>query len=130
MWHHHKCKTRVVVPLVLLGRLFGRLGGDGVGADGSVDLLVESLDVVGLDASLDVLAEVGLVLLWLVFRQSVHVGRNVAAVDVLAVHLRIQLLAVLAKPCKPLVAVRNVESSVKGTLTSSSPINHHSPFYT
>ena len=45
-----------------------------------------------------------------------HVITNMATIDVLAVDLSIKLLVILAESSKMLFTVRNIESSIKGTL--------------
>lgn len=72
-WHFHKgIRNRrdfpsfLFLPLVLFWSRLGGLDHSRIGPDGGVDLLVQRFHVVGLDSLLDVLAEVGLVLLRLI----------------------------------------------------------------
>lgn len=78
---------------------------------------VQLLDVFGLDLSLDPLGEVRLVLFGRLLLHLLHVLRHMAAHDVLAQHLRVQLLVLAAVAHKPLVAVRDVQPAVQRALS-------------
>jgi hypothetical protein len=105
------------LPLVL--GLLGALGLDllkGVLTDLLVDLLVELLKTVGLDLLVDVARELGLVTLLVVVGKSLHVLSDVAGEDVLAEGLSVKLLGLDVVTGETLLGVRDVETTVGGTL--------------
>jgi len=83
-----------VVTLVLGSLNCGLLGGRSwVGADGSVCLGVELLNVISSDLVLDVLRELALESSTILFLELLHVVSNVATEDVRAKDLSLELLA-------------------------------------
>jgi hypothetical protein len=96
---------------LLLGSLWGR-----VGADGLVGLGVHGLKVVGVDASLDELGELASVALLVLLLQLAHVVGNMSAHDVRAEDLSVELLLLLVPAGEAVLAVRDVEAAVDGTL--------------
>ena len=89
---------------------------EGVGTDGSVGLLVHVLDVIGLDAVLDVLCELALEGVLIVLLEHAHVLGHVLTVDVVAQHVRVQSFGVRIIAGETFLRVRNVESTVRRTL--------------
>merc|ERR1712093_44625 len=88
----------------------------GVGTDGLVDVLVEGLDILGLDAVLDVLRELLGVLLGVLLGKLLHVVGNVAAEDVLPEDLSVELLLLSGVAGETGVRVGNVEATIAGAL--------------
>ena len=91
--------------LCSLGAGLVDLAGNGSARMAAWTFLYSSSMSSGLIPPLDELAEVGVVLLQLVFHHGLHVRSNVATVDVLPMDLSIELFIFLVKSCKPLIAV-------------------------
>jgi len=105
-----------VPSLLLAGLGAGHLDGGWAGADGVVHLLVQGLHVLGVDAVLDVLAELAAVGLLVVLLQLVHVLADVAAEDVLAVRLGVELVGLSVVAWESLGGVGDVQTAVDGSL--------------
>lgn len=88
----------------------------GVLADLLVCVLVELLKTVGLKVVVDVAAELGLVALLIVVGEGLHVLGNVAAEDVFAESLGIELLAFDVVTGETVLGVGNEDATVRGTL--------------
>mmetsp|Transcript_26922 Transcript_26922/g.46401 ORF Transcript_26922/g.46401 Transcript_26922/m.46401 type:complete len:270 (-) Transcript_26922:157-966(-) len=104
------------VFLLLLRHLLLCQFGRRVFANLLVALRVQVLDLVGLDAFLDVAREGLLILLRVGVLQQVHVLRHVLAEDVLAENLSVELLLLLAVAREASHAVRNVDATIAGAL--------------
>merc|ERR1712216_371633 len=87
-----------------------------VGTDGLVDSEVHVLHAISSDTCLDVLGELGSVLLGLFLVECLHVGGHVPSEDALLVSLSIVLLLFSVVAVEPLVAVRDLEATVEGAL--------------
>ena len=111
-------ETRLTDALTLDG-LALLLGERGVGADGVMRLLVDLLEVVRVDALLLVAAELTVVRLGVLLEQVTHVVRDVAAEDVLAQDLAVELLLLVVVADQTALAVRNVKATVKRALHRS-----------
>jgi len=100
--------------LVLLGRLVRR----GL-ADLLVDLEVHVLHGIGIDTSLNVLLELLSVLFWLLLLHGVHVLGDVASEDALTVVVSGILLGIRVVTVELLLVVRDLETTIEGTLHGS-----------
>lgn len=81
-----------------------------------VGILVQLLKTIGLDLVVGVSAELGLVALLIVVGEGLHVLSDVAAEDVLAEGLSVQLLGLHVVTGETLLGVRDVETTVGSTL--------------
>jgi len=97
------------------------LGGSWLSTDSLVAISVHLLHVIRVDTVLDVSGEDLLILLLILLFKRIHVLTNVASEDTLLVEISI-VLALVALTLRPLVAreallaVRNVQATVSGTL--------------
>lgn len=98
------------------GGELGGLGEGGVLADGGVHLLEQLLEVISLQAGLQVLGEVLLVVLLIVLLHLSHVVGDVLAHDAGLVHLSVELLGVSGVTGEALVAVGDVQAAIAGAL--------------
>jgi len=89
---------------------------EGVLTDLLVCILVELLKTVGLNVVINVSLELGLVALLIVVGKSLHVLGHVTCEDVLAESLGVKLLALNVETREALLGVRDVETTVRGTL--------------
>ena len=105
-----------LIPLVCLGGRFRDLLGVGVSTDSCMNLLVQLLHGLSINSFLQVLTEVSLKLLRLVFVQHLHVVGDMATIDVVPVDISIELLVFFVETSKSLVTVRDIKPSVQGTL--------------
>lgn len=110
----HLCASPSLCGLV--GVLLGCRLLDRVGADGGVSLLVHAFDTVSLDAKLDILGELPLEGIVILFGKRLHVVGNVLAEDVASVHISVELFALGAVTREALHAVGDVEAAVDGAL--------------
>ena len=108
-------EPRLALDLALDGGAL-LLGEGGVCADGLVRLLVDLLEVVGVDALLLVAAELAVVRLGVLLEQVAHVVRDVAAKDVLAQDLAVERLLLVVVADEAALAVRDVEAAVERAL--------------
>merc|ERR1719453_1218027 len=81
-----------------------------------VGLLVQVLQGIALNLLLDVLGELRVVTVGILLLEQLHVLLNVAAVDVLLVHLRVELLAFAVIAREALLVVRDVDAAVARAL--------------
>lgn len=88
-------------------------------SDGGMGLGVELLQAIGLEVILNVLCELRLVSFLVVVGQSLHVFGNVTGEDVLAESVGVEFLALVVVTWESLLVVRDVESTVRGTLEST-----------
>jgi hypothetical protein len=100
-----------LVGVLLRCWLLGR-----VASDGGMGLLVHGLDSVGLDAKLDILRELPLESIIILFGKRLHVVGYVLSEDVISVHLSVELFALGAVAREALHAVGDVEAAVNGAL--------------
>ena len=104
--------------MVTVGVLHGSLLlEDGVLTDGGVGLGVDTLQIVGADASLDVLAEVGLELVLIFLLHGSHVVSDVATDNVLTEDIGVQLT--LGETDETLGGVRNIQTTISSSLQRS-----------
>ena len=89
---------------------------EGVLTDGGVSLSVQVLKTLSLDVGIDVLLELALVTLLVVVGQGLHVLGDVAAVDVLAENLGVELLGLHVVSGESLLGVGNQDATVGGAL--------------
>jgi len=105
----------VVLDLLWVG-LRGDLDVDRVGSDVGVNISPHLLDIIRSLSGLDVLGELGLVLLLVSLLEVSHVISNVSSEDVLAKNGGIEVLGVSVVTRETLVLVRDLETSVNSTL--------------
>lgn len=109
--------AELLASVVVNGRLLRGLA-DRVGTDGLMSLLVHGLHAVSGDTGLDVLGELALEGLGLL-SQLAHVVSDVSTIDVLAEDLSIKSILLLVETREALLAVRNVDTTIDGTLEGS-----------
>jgi hypothetical protein len=100
----------------IVGVLLGRWLLYRVASDGGVGLLVHGLDTVGLDAKLNILGELPLESIIVLFGKRPHVLGLVLTEDVISVHLSVKLFALGAVTREVLHAVGDVEAAIDGAL--------------
>jgi hypothetical protein len=108
----------LLLPVVLGLLLLTLLLLEGVLTDLLVGILVELLKTVGLNVVVNVSLELGLVTLLIVVGKSLHVLSDVTGEDVLAEGLGVELLGLNVVTGETLLGVRNVKTTVGGTLES------------
>lgn len=101
---------------VFSGNLLLLLGNNGVLANSLVSLFVHGLEVVSIESSSNEAAELLLVAFSILLLEFAHVVGNVATKDVLAEDLSVQGVLLLVETRETLLGVRNVDSTVDGTL--------------
>eukprot|EP01137_Pigoraptor_chileana_P005004 Opistho-2@47464 len=109
-------RQALLAKVLLLGRLLGRGLVRGVRADLVVGSLVQVLDLVGSDASLDVLGKLALVRLLVFLGELGHEVGDVLAKDAVAVGLGIVGLLLPVESGEALGRVGNVNTTIDGTL--------------
>lgn len=104
------------LPLILGLLVVALLLLPGVLTDLLVGILVELLKTLGLDVILDVAVELGLVALLIVVGEGLHVLSDVAAEDVLAEGLGVELLAFDVVTGETVLGVGNEDTTVRAAL--------------
>lgn len=89
---------------------------EGVFADGLVGLLIDLLDVSSVNLVLDVLLELRLETLLIIVGKTLHVLSDVAAEDVFAESLGVELLTLDVVTGETVLGVGDVDTTVRGTL--------------
>jgi len=114
-----KSETSGAELLVALDSLLLLLGEGGISTDSLVSILVDLLELVGVDALLLVAAELTVISLRILLKKLLHVVSNVTTEDVLAENLGVELVLLIVPTNKTTLAVWDVDATVKSTLHSS-----------
>lgn len=91
----------------------------GILTDCLMDLLEQLLNSIGIDVILDVLGEVFVVHLLIIFLELTHVISDVLTHDTSFVNFSVEILGVTSVTRESLLAVRNIEATITGTLHST-----------